>query len=200
MSMPLAPSRTVRQWSVTGINCEAYERLPPNACDVMSRKTGAKARLRSSSRARHFWRRIPSEGSLSQLSSQCPTRCSRWKPAPVPTSSKRTIVTSEVDSPLAEDGRDSEWILTIRKSAVISFEKVAKEERNSARKASLPRLGSGAYWTSHTLSDDASLTVLSRPAFRELPKKPADITLPNAAVSWGDCSNREVHSLKIAPI
>ena len=166
----------------------------------MSRKTGAKERLRSSSRARHFRSRISSEGSLSQLSSQCPTRCPRWKPAPVPTYSKRTIVTSEADSPLAEDGRDSEWILIIRKFAVISFEKVAKEERNSARKALLPRVGSGGYWTSHTLSGDASLTALNRPAFRELPKKPADITLPNAAVSWGDCSNCEVHSLKIASI
>src|SRR5713101_966142 len=198
--MPLAPSRPVRQESVPGINCEAYERLLPNACDVMSRKTGAKERLRSSSRARHFPSRISSEGSLSQLSSQCPTRCSRWKPAPVPTSSKRTIITSEADSPLGEDGRDWEWILTIRKSAVISFEKVAKAERNSARNASLPRVGSGGYWTSHTLSGDASLTALNRPAFRELPKKPADITLPNAAVSWGDCSNCEVHSLKMASI
>src|SRR5712664_2645032 len=106
----------------------------------------------------------------------------------------------EADSPLGKDERDWEWILTIRKSAVVSFEKVAKEEWNSARNASFPRIGSGGYWTCHTLSGDASLTALNRPAFRELPKKPADITLPNAAVSWGDCSNCEVHSLKIASI
>jgi len=158
-----------------------------NACDVMSRKTGAKTDCVLSSRARHFRSRISSEGSLSQLSSQCPTALLTMEASAGTKPPARSGQSSQAkaDSPLAEDGRDSEWILIIRKSAVISFRKSAKEERNSARKA---LLRGGWFWRvldQPHFERRCIVEQLSRPLSEKLPKSQRTSTLPNALCLGG---------------